>query len=77
MRIIEEFDEQEYKSIKEEERAVLAAIKSHIRDLHTLISEVPLDHDLEVVELQANGDYQKIQIERVRKVYVNGKEQKI
>lgn len=76
-RIEAEFDEQEYKGIKEEERAVLAAIKSHIRDLHQLISEVPLSHDLEVVELKANGDYQKVQIERVRRVYINGKEQKI
>lgn len=66
----------EFQDAEKEERESREKQREIIHELRELLAEFPMKDDMASFEFNIQGDRQQIQLEKIVKMYINGKEQK-
>lgn len=69
-------EDEEFQDADKEERESRERQREIIHELRELLAEFPMKDDMASFEFNIQGDRQQIQLEKVLRMYINGKEQK-
>lgn len=69
-------EDEEYQDAEKEEREARERMREILHELREMLAEFPMKDDMASFEFNIQGDRQQVQLEKVVKMYLNGKEQK-
>jgi len=70
------FEDQDYKDAKENELVHKNKIKEKVAELREIMAKINKNQDVATYDYNIKGEPLKVQVERLVKVYINGKEER-